>query len=83
MSALLTDSADLPIEDLERRAKVVTGVVKARQVLIELDAQEDRMKGDDERLDAAGEQRLRDQLLDRLAAFAADLESKGVPRCPG
>lgn len=71
--ALIAGTANLPIDELERRAKAVSMLAKARQALNEIDAREDMINGHDDRLDAAGEQQLRDELLRRLDEIAAEV----------
>ncbi len=76
--ALRDATEGLDLNDLERRSKIVALLVKSRIATgAGTPVGEDMMTGNDDRLDAAGEQQLRDELLRRLVALSAELETKG------
>lgn len=73
---------NVALDELERRAKAVTVIIKAQQALAELGQGGARPKDEDGRMDAADEQALRDRILSRLDGLVAELEQKGADRCP-
>lgn len=73
---------DVALEELDRRAKAVLSVVKARHALSDLRPATAGPKEEDGPMDAADEQALRDRILARLDGLAAELEQKGAVRCP-
>ena len=73
---------NVALDELERRAKAVSVVIKARQGLAELGQANAGPKDEDGRMDAADEQALRDRILARLDGLVAGLEQKGIDRCP-
>ena len=80
--AALTDEILDPIvaadlDELERRLKLATASIKLRQALIETAAREAQLNAEEEVLDAAGEQRLRDDLYRRLVALADEIDAEG------
>lgn len=73
---------NVALDELERRAKAVTVIIKARQALADLGQASAGSKDEDGRMDAADEQALRDRILSRLDGLVAGLEQKGAARCP-
>ena len=73
---------NVALDELERRAKAVTVIIKARQALVDLGQASAGSKDEDGRMDAADEQALRDRILSRLDGLVAGLEQKGASRCP-
>lgn len=71
---------DVALEELDRRAKAVLSVVKARHALSDLRPVSAGPKDEDGPMDAAEEQALRDRILARLDGLAAELEQKGSVR---
>ncbi|MBB4083896.1 3-oxoacyl-ACP reductase-like protein [Brevundimonas lenta] len=70
MRAIMAMTEGEDPKELSLRAQAATHMLKAARAKRELDAFEGP---EDERLDAAGEQRLRDELLRRLDALAAEI----------
>ncbi|WP_339913299.1 hypothetical protein [uncultured Brevundimonas sp.] len=66
---LMAATEGVSLNELERRARVVGTVARAARVVDQLSPPEDMMDADDDQLDAAGEQRLRDDLLHRILAL--------------
>ncbi len=66
---------NVALEELERRAKAVTVIIKARQALADLGQAGAGSKDEDGRMDAADEQALRDRILSRLDGLVAGLEA--------
>lgn len=73
---------NVALDELERRAKAVTVIIKARQALADLGQASAGSKDEDGRMDAMDEQALRDRILARLDSLAAEFEQKGAARCP-
>ena len=73
---MLRATADMPLDDLERRTRVLLGLAKAMKVMGEVELAGGVFDTDDDQLDAAGEQKLRDELLHRILALNADLEDQ-------
>ena len=74
--AMLRATGDMPLDDMERRARALTALAKALKAMGDLELAGGVFDTDDEQLDAAGEQRLRDELLRRILALNADLEAE-------
>ena len=74
--ALLDATQGMPLDDVERRARAMTALAKACKAMGELELAGGVFDTDDEPLDAAGEQKLRDELLHRILALNADLEAQ-------
>ena len=77
----LTDEILRPIsgadlDETERRLKLATLSVKLRQALVEATIRETQLNGEDEALDAAGEERLREDLYHRLVALARAIDEE-------
>lgn len=77
----LTDEILKPIvgadlDETERRLKLATLSVKLRQSLVEATVREAQLNGEDETLDAAGEERLREELYHRLVALARAIDEE-------
>lgn len=77
----LTDEILRPIsgadlDEAERRLKLATASVKLRQTLVEATIREAQLNGEDEALDAAGEERLREDLYRRLVALARAIDEE-------
>jgi len=83
--AMLRATGDMPLDDMERRARALTALAKALKAMGDLELAGGVFDTDDDQLDAAGEQRLRDELLRRILALNADLEDQqhaGEPEWP-
>ena len=92
--AALTDEildpiAGADLDEMERRLKLATASVKLRQALVETLAKELQLYGEEEALDAAGEERLREELYRRLVALARAIDedeaaeaASGGAECP-
>ena len=65
--------------EFDKKAKAAVSAVKACQAIRQLRPGPAATEGRDGGLDAAGEQRLREELLGRLDALAAEWEATGVP----
>ena len=79
--AALTDEILDPIagadrDEMERRLKLATASVKLRQALVETLTREAELDPEDETLDAAGEERLREELYRRLVALAQAIDAE-------
>lgn len=64
------------LDEMERRLKLATASVKLRQVLVETLAREAELDAEDEALDAAGEERLREELYRRLVSLAQAIDAE-------
>ncbi|WP_414977908.1 hypothetical protein [Brevundimonas sp.] len=73
---MLDATAGLPLDEVERRARAMTALAKAFKAMAELELAGGVFDTDDDQLDAAGEQKLRDELLHRILALNADLEAQ-------
>ncbi|WP_339871197.1 hypothetical protein [uncultured Brevundimonas sp.] len=73
---LLGATGDMPPDEAERRARATLALARAAKVLDEVEPAGGVFDTDDDQLDAAGEQRLRDELLHRIVALNADLEAQ-------
>jgi hypothetical protein len=80
---MLTATGDMPLDDAERRARLVLSMAKAFKVLGEVDLAGGVFDTDDDQLDAAGEQKLRDELLHRILALNADIATQEGAGEPG
>lgn len=79
--AALTDEildpiAGADLDEMERRLKLATASVKLRQALVETLAREAELDGEEEALDAAGEERLREELYRRLVSLAQAIDAE-------
>lgn len=73
---MLGATADMPPAEVERRARATLALARAAKVLDEVEPAGGGFDTDDDQLDAAGEQQLRDELLHRILALNADLEAQ-------
>ena len=73
---ILDPIAGADLDEMERRLKLATASVKLRQALVETLTKEMQLHGEDEALDAAGEERLREELYRRLVALAQAIDAE-------
>ena len=73
---ILKPIAGVDLDEAERRLKLATLSVKLRQTLVEAAIREAQLDGEDEALDAAGEERLREDLYRRLVALARAIDEE-------
>ena len=73
---ILDATGSLPLDELEQRALAMTALAKAVKAMGEVEPAGGVFDTDDDQLDAAGEQALRDELLHRILALNADLEAQ-------
>jgi len=73
---LLRLTGDMPLDEAERRARLAVAVARALKLMAEVTPAGGVFDADDDQLDAAGEQRLRDELLHRIVALNADFEAE-------
>lgn len=73
---ILCPIAGADLDEMERRLRLATASVKLRQMLVETSAKEAQLIGEEEALDAAGEERLREELYRRLVALAQAIDAE-------
>jgi hypothetical protein len=73
---LLRATLDMPLDETERRARLVLAMARAQKLLGEVEPAGGVFDTDDDQLDAAGEQALRDELLHRILALNAEFEAE-------
>ncbi|WP_339931376.1 hypothetical protein [uncultured Brevundimonas sp.] len=73
---MLGATGDMPPDEVEQRSRATLALARAAKVLDEVEPAGGAFDTDDDQLDAAGEQRLRDELLHRIVALNADLEAE-------
>ena len=80
---MLDAAGSLPLDEVERRARAMLALAKAFKALGEVELAGGVFDTDDEQLDAAGEQKLRDELLHRILALNADVQAEEGAGEPG